>query len=307
MSRRLSRWPCFVWMGLAIGFGVAATGPFVNGAEPSLKVFNRPLHSGRINPMLFGNFIELLDDLVPGMWAEMLNDRGFEGVVPPANWVYYDGSPTFCDRRWDKGPDWALGTNEAFNGPRCARITGHSNRPAGLTQSGLAVTDGKTYRFTGYLRGSGSVRVRVVLKSPLPDGRFDELASADLAAPTESWSKTSAELRANGTSDTTVFELRVDGKRIRVGRQALAHTGRQRRGMAHGCRRRDPGRAPGTHSLGRHARSIRAVIAGKTASAIRTSESPLPTQIGAASTPTTSASTSSANSARSSEPSRSCA
>ncbi len=70
--------------------------------------------------MLFGNFIELLDDLVPGMWAEMLNDRGFEGVVPPANWVYYDGSPTFCDRRWDKGPDWALETNGAFNGPRCA-------------------------------------------------------------------------------------------------------------------------------------------------------------------------------------------
>jgi alpha-N-arabinofuranosidase len=105
-----------------------------------------------------------------------------------------------------------LQTNGAFNGPRCARITGHANRPAGLTQAGLAVTEGKTYRFTGYLRGTGSVRGRVVLKSPLPDGRFDELASADLAAPTESWSKTSAELRANGTSDTTVFELRVDGK-----------------------------------------------------------------------------------------------
>ncbi len=72
MRGRLSRGRCLVFFGLAIGFGVAATAPFVNGAEPSLKVFNRPLHSGRINPMLFGNFIELLDDLVPGMWAEML-------------------------------------------------------------------------------------------------------------------------------------------------------------------------------------------------------------------------------------------
>lgn len=95
---------------------------------------------------------------------------------------------------------------------RGARITGHAHRPAGLTQSGLAVTEGKTYRFTGFLRASGSVRVRVVLKSPLPDGRFDELASAHLAAPTENWSKLSAELRANGTSESTVFELRVDGK-----------------------------------------------------------------------------------------------
>jgi alpha-L-arabinofuranosidase len=211
MSGRPSRWRCFVWMGLAIAFGVAATAPFVNAAEPSLKVFNRPLHSGRINPMLFGNFIELLDDLVPGMWAEMLNDRGFEGVVPPANWVYYDGSPTFCDRQWDKGADWTLETTGAFNGPRCARINGHANRPASLTQSGLAGTEGKTYRFTGFLRSSGRVRERVVLKSPRPDGRFDELASADLAAPTENWSKFSAELRANGTSDQAVFELRVDG------------------------------------------------------------------------------------------------
>ena len=222
--------------------------------------------------MLFGNFIELLDDLVPGMWAEMLNDRGFEGVVPPANWVYYDGSPTFCDRRWDKGPDWALGTNEAFNGPRCARITGHSNRPAGLTQSGLAVTDGKTYRFTGYLRGSGSVRVRVVLKSPLPDGRFDELASADLAAPTESWSKTSAELRANGTSDTTVFELRVDGRgSVWADKLSLIPADN----VADGARMSSTRSGTRTrHSFaGAAARSIRAVIAGKTASAIRTSES----------------------------------
>ena len=58
----------------------------------STKISSRPLHDGRIDPMLFGNFIELLDDLVPGMWAEMLNDRGFEGVVPAAGWVYYDGS-----------------------------------------------------------------------------------------------------------------------------------------------------------------------------------------------------------------------
>lgn len=34
-----------------------------------LKVSSRPLHQGQISPMLFGNFIELLDDLVPGMQA----------------------------------------------------------------------------------------------------------------------------------------------------------------------------------------------------------------------------------------------
>jgi len=61
---------------------------WADAGQPSLKISSKPAHSGRINPMLFGNFIELLDDLVPGMWAEMLNDRGFEGVVPPEKWVY---------------------------------------------------------------------------------------------------------------------------------------------------------------------------------------------------------------------------
>ena len=54
--------------------------------------------------MLYCGFVELLDDLVPGMWAEMLNDRCFEGVVPAASWCYYNGAPNLCDREWDPDP-----------------------------------------------------------------------------------------------------------------------------------------------------------------------------------------------------------
>src|SRR5580704_7210417 len=112
---------------IAIWVGLISLGFKIEAADAVLKISNRPLHGslndGRISPMLFGNFVELLDDLCPGMWAEMLNDRGFEGVRPPANWVYYDGSPTFCDRQWDRGTDWEIETKDAFNGPRCARIT----------------------------------------------------------------------------------------------------------------------------------------------------------------------------------------
>ena len=68
------------------------------------------------------------------MWAERLNDRGFEGVTPAANWVYYDGSPTFCDRAWDKSEDWSIEQQGAFNGSQCARITGRKDRWSGLTQ-----------------------------------------------------------------------------------------------------------------------------------------------------------------------------
>lgn len=192
---------------------IAASLSTTVAAEPALKIFARPLHAGRINSMLFGNFVELLDDLVPGMWAEMLNDRGFEGVTPPAKWVYYDGSPTVCDRRWDKGDDWVLESTGAFNGTCCARITERDGRVASVTQSGLAVTKGAAYRFSAYMRRDGSgLRVQAVLKAPLGDARFAELASADLPTPGASWSKCSAQLMANGTSDRAVFELRLIGR-----------------------------------------------------------------------------------------------
>ena len=89
--------------------GVLATAiPYCSAEtlKATLAVSSRPLQAGRVNPMLFGNFMELLDDLVPSMWAEMLNDRSFEGVTPRANWAYGDGAPNLCDREWDKNETW---------------------------------------------------------------------------------------------------------------------------------------------------------------------------------------------------------
>jgi alpha-L-arabinofuranosidase len=193
--------------------GLISVSLWAEAAEPVLKISAMPIHAGRINPMLFGNFIELLDDLVPGMWAEMLNDRGFEGVIPPEKWVYYDGTPTFCDRGWDRSGGWAVETSGAFNGPRCARITGDVTRAVGLSQSGLSVNRGYRYRFTCFLRSAGSPRrVQAILKSPLPDGRFVELAAVDLPQPTSSWKKCIVELEPIGTSDRVVFEFRVAGE-----------------------------------------------------------------------------------------------
>jgi alpha-N-arabinofuranosidase len=201
-------------MGLALSVCASLSGFAVsNAADDELKISAKPLHTGRINPMLFGNFIELLDDLCPGMWAELLNDRGFEGVVPAAKWVYYDGSPTFCDRTWDRTKDWAVETSGAFNGPRCARITGPEDRPAGLTQSGLSVRGGASYRCSAWLRGDvANLRVQAVLKTALPDGKFVDLAAADLPAPGSQWRQSVVRLQSTGTSNQAIFELRVISK-----------------------------------------------------------------------------------------------
>src|SRR5580658_8148210 len=147
-----------------------------------------PLPRGRIEPTLFGNFMELLDDVVPGSWAELLNDRSFAGVVPTADWVYYDGSLDICDRQWDTNSTWSYDTENHFNGSRCARLTAGPG-PASLTQSGLSARKKVEYSFSTYMRGDPGIKATVLLRAMLPTGDWLTLASAELPSPTPEWQK----------------------------------------------------------------------------------------------------------------------
>ncbi len=146
-----------VWLSVSVSAKASA-------ADLKVLVSATPPSAARIDPKLFGNFIELLEDVVPGTWAEMLNDRSFEGVTRPANWCYFDGAPTICDRQWDRTGTWDEDTNNAFNGQSSARLTATSPRAASLTQSGLSVTQGLSYHFSGYLRtGEPALKATVIL------------------------------------------------------------------------------------------------------------------------------------------------
>jgi hypothetical protein len=184
----------------------------IRAAELKIQIRSEPANNGQINPKLFGNFIELLEDVVPGTWAEMLNDRSFEGVTRPSNWCYYDGSPTICDRQWEETGNCEYVIGHAFNGQRSAKLTAAKGHPASLSQSGLAVTKGMLYRFSGYFRAEDpAVHGAVILKSLMPDGTWMEMASADLPSLKNDWEKCSLTLKSAGASDRTIFELRVTG------------------------------------------------------------------------------------------------
>jgi alpha-L-arabinofuranosidase len=169
-----------------------------------------PVPGARIEPTMFGNFMELLDDVVPGSWAELLNDRSFAGVIPTADWVYYDGSLDICDRQWDTNGTWRYDTNNPFNGTHCARLTAGAE-PASLTQSGLSVRRGVTYNFSAYVLGDYGLRATALLKVQLPTGEWFTLASAALPAASAQWQKCAVTLTANGQTDRGVFELRAEG------------------------------------------------------------------------------------------------
>ena len=51
--------------------------------EP-VRITQDPVFDGTISPLVYGDFVEFINDLVPGMWAERLRDRSFEGVSQPA-------------------------------------------------------------------------------------------------------------------------------------------------------------------------------------------------------------------------------
>jgi alpha-N-arabinofuranosidase len=178
-----------------------------------LTIHAEPLHTGRISPLLIGNFIELLDDVVPAMWAEMLNDRSFEGVEPLAKTYYYDSAPGLCDRPWDRNATWAYDHEKPFNGSGCAKLTATPERPATLSQSGLAVGTATTYRFTGYFRADDpALTATVSLKSRLPDGTWFTLATAELPAFATEWRRTDLSLKSSGATDRAVFEVAVRGR-----------------------------------------------------------------------------------------------
>jgi alpha-N-arabinofuranosidase len=191
----------------------ATAGSLAAGDDAAhLKVYSAPLPGGRINPMLYGGFVELLDDLVPGMWAEMLGDRGFEGVLPTSTWDYFRGEPNLCDRDWDRSSDWSNDTDRPFNDGQSCRLTVPPGRPARLTQSQLAVRKGAAYLFTGYVRGdSFSGELGVSLKARLPDESWATLASSRLPRAGPEWRKVSARLASAGTTDRAVLEIEVRG------------------------------------------------------------------------------------------------
>jgi alpha-N-arabinofuranosidase len=170
-----------------------------------------PLPGGRIEPTLFGNFMELLDDVVPGSWAELLNDRSFAGVLPTADWVYYDGSLDICDRSWDTNITWSYDTVNPVNGKRCAKLTAGPG-PASLTQAGLSARKDMEYTFSTYMRGDSGLKATVLLKTLLPNGEWFTLASAQLPPLASEWQKCSTKMTCNGQTDRTVFELRAEGQ-----------------------------------------------------------------------------------------------
>ena len=147
---------------------------------PAIRITGDRLNPEPISPLIYGEFVELLNDLIPGMRAEKVQDRSFEGVLQPAytcppgqDWThprwrsFVSGWPGFD--HWPVQPEeldapgatasLAIDQDNPYAGRRSARVSvaGDGSRPfvAGIAQEGIAVRAGERLDFGLHLRSDG--------------------------------------------------------------------------------------------------------------------------------------------------------
>jgi alpha-N-arabinofuranosidase len=183
----------------------------VDPSKAALKVTRDPLHAEPINPMQYGQFIEYLCDLVPGMWAEKLYDGSFEGLT--AYKYAYLRQTDFREKPWfpsgaTNRAEYTADRNDPVSGAVCQKIAVAGGAPCtvGISQDGIAVERERPCTFRCYLRQEGikgPVEVRLHREGKL-------LASAEFS-PGGAWKKHSARLTAAETATNATLSISFRG------------------------------------------------------------------------------------------------
>jgi len=186
-------------------------------AAREITVTAKRLQHEPISPLIYGNFMELLSDLVPAMWAEKLDGTSFEYLRTPEERklhrakVAFDPKVDPHDRPWymlGKAPqaECALDSDRPFNGRVSQRIGLRSGADeAGIAQDGIFVEKGESYRFTGHFRQrdlAGPVKIEIRC------GR-EVIARDTIAGTTGDWTERHATLVPTATTTGGTFVVRI--------------------------------------------------------------------------------------------------
>ena len=181
--------------------------------QAPLTVTRDCLRSGTISPLQYGQFIEYLCNLVPGMWAEKLYDGSFEGLTPYK--FAYLRQTDFREKPWypsgaTNRAAYTLDHNDPVSGAVSQKIAVKEGSPCtvGISQDGIAVQRDKPCTFHCFMRREGfttSVQVRLLQAG-------QTLAEASFA-PGCAWKKYSARLVpcATATNATLTISFRGPG------------------------------------------------------------------------------------------------
>ena len=185
----------------------------IDPAESPIVITRQRLAAGKINPMQYGQFIEYLCNLVPGMWAEMLDDGSFEGLTPykvaflkETDFHEHPWYPTAATNRATFTRD--LTTKVHGESSYKIAVTGNVPCTVGIAQNGLAVRRGVICNFSCSLRSIG-IRGLVSVRLQRDDLEF---AACDLSLASDSaWHKQSGRLIPSDTNDRVTLTIQFHG------------------------------------------------------------------------------------------------
>ncbi|MCC6727873.1 MAG: hypothetical protein IT208_00875 [Chthonomonadales bacterium] len=176
-----------------------------------LRVTREAIRGATISPLQYGQFVEYLCDLVPGMWAEKLHDGSFEGLTPYA--FTFLKETDFREKPWY--PAGAVNRSAHSDDAECpvsgrvARriaVAGGPPCTVGVSQDGIALRRGEPLRLGLFLRSEG-LREPVTVRLHR-GGRV--YASAQFR-PADAWRKLTARLEPDGTDDDATLSVRFRG------------------------------------------------------------------------------------------------
>jgi alpha-N-arabinofuranosidase len=174
-----------------------------------------------ISPLIYGNFMELLSDLVPAMWAEKLDGTSFEYLRTPQERELHRARFAFDpkldphDRPWyplGSAPQaqWALDADRPFNGQVSQRLRlAKGGAEAGIAQDGIFVERGEQYHFTGHFRQRdlrGPVRIEIRRH---PQGTREVIAQETIAGITGDWLERRVTLTPTATTTAGTLAIRI--------------------------------------------------------------------------------------------------
>ena len=168
--------------------------------------------AGSISPLQYGQFIEYLCDLVPGMWSEKLYDGSFEGLSPYK--FEFVKETDFREKPWYPSgevncAEFSLDPTNKVSGAvsRKIEIIDGSPTRVGLAQDGIALTAGAACDFSCWLRAeemAGPVRVSL---------RQEEQISARCAfEPSGQWQRYTARLMPKNSAVNATLAIEFSGR-----------------------------------------------------------------------------------------------
>jgi alpha-N-arabinofuranosidase len=176
-----------------------------------LKVTHHFLGPATISPLHYGQFMEYLCDLIPGMWAEKLYDGSFEGLSPYK--FAFRKEMDFREKPWYPSgavnrAEYVRDPHNPVSGDLAQKIAVGPDAPCtvGISQDGIAVRRGLACRFACYLRGQrlGS-SVRVCLH------REGKALAACEFRPTDGWKKYQGQLVPSRTESNATLTISFRG------------------------------------------------------------------------------------------------